>query len=236
MNFRFKQFSVSQAQSAMKIGTDNVLLGAWTPIDNFPQSVLDIGAGTGILALMLAQRTNAQTIDAVEIDEEAYIECSENFENSPWTDRLFCYFASFQEFVTEMEGEKYDIIISNPPFYTSDYQTECNSRNKARFENSLPFSTLIDGVASLLSDEGIFSVIIPFSEEEHFVQLASQKGLFTRKITRVKGNANADLKRSLIAFDKKSEVCISDLLIIEKERNVYTEAYTELTKDFYLKM
>ncbi|GET45908.1 tRNA1(Val) (adenine(37)-N6)-methyltransferase [Capnocytophaga felis] len=236
MTFKFKQFSVSQAQSAMKIGTDNVLLGAWTPIDNFPQNILDVGAGTGILALMLAQRTQAEIIDAVEIDEKAYIECTENFEDSPWADRLFCYFASFQEFVAEMQDEKYDLIVSNPPFYTSDYQTDSKSRNKARFENSLPFKTLIEGVASLLSDEGVFSVIVPFAEEENFVQLASEKGLFPRKITRVKGNANAEVKRSLIAFDRKSEVCIFDLLIIEKERNIYTDSYTELTKDFYLKM
>ncbi|GIM49823.1 tRNA1(Val) (adenine(37)-N6)-methyltransferase [Capnocytophaga stomatis] len=236
MTFKFKQFSVSQAQSAMKIGTDNVLLGAWTPIDNSPESILDVGAGTGVLALMLAQRTNAETIDAVEIDEEAYIECTENFENSPWADRLFCYFASFQEFVEEMQDEKYDLIISNPPFYTADYQTECESRNKARFENSLPFGTLVESVASLLSDEGVFSVIVPFAEEENFVQLAREKGLFPKKITRVKGNANSEVKRSLIAFDRKSEVCIFDLLIIEKERNVYTDTYTEITKDFYLKM
>lgn len=236
MTFKFKQFSVSQAQSAMKIGTDNVLLGAWTPIDNLPQSILDIGAGTGILSLMLAQRTQAEIIDAVEIDEKAYIECTENFENSPWADRLFCYFASFQEFVIEMQDEKYDLIISNPPFYTSDYQTECNSRNKARFENSLPFSTLLEGVDLLLSDEGIFSVIVPFAEEENFVQLASQKGLLPQKITRVKGNAETEVKRSLIAFDRKSKACVFDLLIIEKERNIYTQAYTELTKDFYLKM
>lgn len=236
MTFQFKQFSVSQSKSAMKIGTDNVLLGAWTPVDNHPSRILDIGAGTGILSLMLAQRCNAETIDAVEIDENAYIECTENFENSPWGDRLFCYFASFQEFVTEMDDEPYDLIISNPPFYTSEYKTEQTARNQARFEDALPFDTLIEGVSKLISNKGTFAVIIPFSEHDKFVVRASDYRLYPFKMTHIKGNANADVKRSLIAFSKTKQPCVIDLMIIEKERNVYTDKYIELTKDFYLKM
>ncbi|ATA75291.1 tRNA1(Val) (adenine(37)-N6)-methyltransferase [Capnocytophaga sp. H2931] len=237
MIFKFKQFSVLQSQSAMKIGTDNVLLGAWVSVDHFPHRILDIGAGTGVLSLMLAQRSEAMTIDAVEIDESSFIECTENFENSPWSDRLFCYFASFQEFVEEMQGEEpYDLIISNPPFYTENYKTNSLARNKARFEDSLPFETLMDGVVQLLSDEGVFSVIIPFQEEERFINLAQSKGLFPQKITRVKGNEQSELKRSLIAFIKNKGEYTSDLLVIEKGRGQYTEAYISLTKDFYLKM
>ena len=237
MVFQFKQFSVCQSESAMKIGTDNVLLGAWTPIENHPRSILDIGAGTGILALMLAQRTSAQTIDAIEIDENAYIECTNNFENSPWADRLFCYFASFDEFVEEMLDEPYDLIISNPPFYTSNYRTNQSARNKARFEDSLPFPTLIEGVSKLLSANGTFSVIIPFAEEGSFIELAQQNNLFPNKITRVRGNETSDVKRSLITFIKTQPVtCPINELVIEKERNVYTNAYVALTKDFYLKM
>ncbi|MDO4229404.1 MAG: methyltransferase [Capnocytophaga sp.] len=236
MIFQFKQFSVSQAQSAMKIGTDGVLLGAWTPIDSNPETILDIGAGTGVLALMLAQRTSAGTIDAVEVDEEAYVECAENFENSPWADRLFCYFASFQEFVEEMQGEQYDLIISNPPFYTVNYKTIDEAKNKARFEEALPFEELIAGVTQLLAPQGFFSVIIPFAEEENFVTLARKNGLYPTKITQVKGNAQTEIKRSLILFSKTNSISIYDLLIIEKERNIYTEKYIELTKDFYLKM
>lgn len=236
MKFQFKQFSVSQSQSAMKIGTDNVLLGAWTPIDNHPERILDIGAGTGILSLMLAQRCDAETIDAIEIDENAYVECTENFENSPWGDRLFCYFASFQEFVIEMNDEPYDLIISNPPFYTSEYKTEKTARNQARFEDALPFNILIEGASQLLSDEGTFAVIIPFSEHDSFVKKAANHGLFPFKMTHIKGNPQADVKRSLIAFSKINQPCVIDLMIIEKERNVYTEKYIELTKYFYLKM
>lgn len=125
MAFQFKQFCVKQDQCAMKVGTDGVLLGAWTPLKTNPFSVLDIGAGTGLLSLMLAQRSFAEQIDALEIDESAYEQCVENFENSKWNDRLFCYHAAFDEFVAEMESEEqYDLIVSNPPFYTTSYKSE----------------------------------------------------------------------------------------------------------------
>ena len=124
--FQFKQFLVNQDRCAMKIGTDGVLLGAWCPIDNNPFSVLDIGAGTGILSLMLAQKSNASQIDAIEIDEDAYEQCVANFENSPWGDRLFCFHAGLDEFIDEPE-DQYDIIISNPPFYSENYKTGSDS-------------------------------------------------------------------------------------------------------------
>ncbi len=115
--FKFKQFTVQQDRSAMKIGTDGVLLGAWTNIDHFPETILDIGAGTGVISLMLAQRSEAIQIDAIEIEENAYEQTVENFEASNWGDRLFCYHAGFDEFVEEMQDEEqYDLIISNPPF------------------------------------------------------------------------------------------------------------------------
>ena len=116
--FKFKQFTIEQDRCAMKIGTDGVLLGAWVSLKNNPFSILDIGAGTGIIALQLAQRSHAEMIDALEIDENAYEQCVDNFENSQWGDRLFCYHASLEEFVEEIE-DKYDLIISNPPFFQS---------------------------------------------------------------------------------------------------------------------
>ena len=234
--FNFKQFSIKQDRCAMKIGTDGVLLGAWTPIENNPLSILDIGAGTGIIALMLAQRSNAEQIDALEIDEEAYEQSVDNFENSSWSDRLFCFHAGLDEFVEEPEDE-YDLIVSNPPFYTEDYKSENEQRDLARFADAMPFEDLIEAAALLLSENGIFSVIIPFKEEEHFLALAAAYELHPLKITRVKGTPTTEIKRSLLALSRNeiSNVPL-DELIIETSRHQYTPQYIELTKDFYMKM
>ncbi|MFH6767717.1 methyltransferase [Gaetbulibacter aquiaggeris] len=219
----------------MKIGTDAVLLGAWTSLQNKPSSILDIGAGTGVLALILAQRSKAELIDAIEIDDDAYEQCVENFENAPWSDRLFCYHASLDEFSDEIE-ETYDLIISNPPFYSENYKTSSNQRDTARFSEALPFDQLLKSVSKLLSENGSFSVIIPFKEEQSFIVLASNFNLFPSKICHVKGHPNSEIKRSLLEFSfSESNVQIEDL-IIETERHQYTQKYMNLTKDFYLKM
>ena len=204
--FSFKQFSVQQNRCAMKVGTDGVLLGAWCPIDNNPFSILDIGTGTGIIALMLAQRSHADQIDALEIDEDAYEQAVENFENSSWSDRLFCFHAGLDEFVDEPEDE-YDLIISNPPFYSEDYKTENSLRDLARFQDAMPFEELVEAAALLLSENGIFAVIIPFNEEERFVDLCAEAELFPVKITRVKGSNNTQIIRSLVAF-KRYELAV----------------------------
>ena len=244
--FQFKKFYVNQDRCAMKVGTDSVLLGAWCPIENIPFSVLDIGAGTGILSLMLAQRSNAehpslqgelaQQIDAIEIDEDAYEQCAENFESSPWSDRLFCFHAGLDEFIDEPE-DQYDIIISNPPFYSEDYKTGNEKRDLARFQEAMPFEDLIEAANLLLSENGIFAVIIPFSEEEKFINLCAEVDLYPIKATRVKGTPTTEIKRSLLAFKRyELSVLTADELIIETERHQYTEDYIALTKDFYLKM
>ncbi len=234
--FSFKQFSIHQDRCAMKIGTDAVLLGAWCPIDNHPFSVLDIGAGTGILSLMLAQRTHAEQIDAIEIDENAYEQCVENFEASPWGDRLFCFHAGLDEFVAEPE-DTYDIIISNPPFYAEDYKTDNSQRDLARFQDALPFEELVEAADLLLSENGIFAVIIPFKEEEHFIELCTQVELFPVKVTRVKGSQNTPIVRSLLAFKRyELPVLEADELVIEINRHEYMDDYINLTKAFYLKM
>lgn len=234
--FQFKQFSVEQDRCAMKVGTDGVLLGAWTPIDNNPLSILDIGTGTGIIALMLAQRTKAEQIDALEIDEEAYEQCVDNFENSPWSDRLFCFHAGLDEFVEEPEDE-YDLIVSNPPFYSEDYKTENSQRDLARFQDAMPFEYLIEAADLLLSENGIFAVIIPYKEEIKFIDLCVEVELFPIKITRVKGKHTSPIIRSLLAFKRfESPVLEADELIIEVNRNEYTNEYIELVKEFYLKM
>ena len=234
--FQFKKFTLDQDRCAMKIGTDSVLLGAWTPIENNPNSILDIGTGTGIIALMLAQRSSANQIDAFEIDENAFEQATDNFENSPWNERLFCFHAALDEFVEEPEDE-YDLIVSNPPFYNEDYKSNDEQRDLARFQDAMPFENLIEAAALLLSENGIFSVIIPFKEEEKFLALAKEHELFPIKITRVKGTPTTEIIRSLLAFSRNEITDFHiDELVIETARHIYTPEYIELTKDFYLKM
>jgi tRNA1Val (adenine37-N6)-methyltransferase len=219
----------------MKIGTDGVLLGAWTSIDKNPFSILDIGSGTGVLALMLAQKSHAEVIDAIEIDDDAYEQCVENFENSSWSDRLFCYHASLEEFAEEID-DTYDLILSNPPFYTENYKTEDNQRDLARFTDAMPFNHLIESASKLLSENGLFSVIIPFKEEETFIALASKVNLFPNKILQVKGTPTSEIKRSLLELSFNKSKIIKEELTIETSRHQYTTDYINLTKDFYLKM
>jgi len=217
--FHFKQFSVKQNRSAMKISTDSVLLGAWTPLFS-PISVLDIGAGTGVLSLMIAQRTENTLIDAVEIDSEAFTECSENFSNSKWTNRLQCYHKDIRDFSQE-SNKKYDLIISNPPFFTE----KIFSKN------------ILKSISLLLSEKGFFSVITPFKEENIFTEKANSFSLFPSLITHIRGNFNSEIKRSLILFSfNKTENISFDEIIIEKQRHIYTEKYINLTKNFYLNL
>ncbi|AUC83858.1 tRNA (adenine-N(6)-)-methyltransferase [Polaribacter sp. ALD11] len=236
--FQFKEFTIHQDKTAMKVGTDGVLLGAWCSVNDYPDAILDIGSGTGVVSLMIAQRSDAMTIDAVEVDENAYEQTVENFEKSDWGDRLYCYNATFQEFANEIgeEEENYDLIVSNPPFYTEDFETEDAARNKARFTSSLSFSALIIGVVKILSKNGIFSTIIPFREEVDFINIAKENGLFLNKVCRVQGNETSEIKRSLLEFSFNEIEIKEENLIIEIERHQYTEDYINLTKDFYLKM
>ena len=236
--FQFKEFTIHQDKTAMKVGTDGVLLGAWCTVDNFPDTILDIGSGTGVISLMLAQRSDAMTIDAVEVEESAYEQTVANFEESDWGDRLYCYNATFQEFADEIAEEKetYDLIVANPPFYTDDFETDNDARNKARFTSSLSFEDLISGVSKILSENGKFTVVIPFKEEVGFVNLAKSKSLFLNRVCYVQGNPSSVIKRVLLEFSFHQTDIKKEHLVIEIERHLYTEDYVNLTKDFYLKM
>ncbi len=234
--FQFKKFAIKDERAAMKVGTDAVLLGAWTPVDNHPKNILDIGTGTGIVALMLAQRTNANQIDGLEIDAEAFEEASENFENSPWNDLLFCYHASLDAFMDEPEDE-YDLIVCNPPFFTEDVKTNNQARDLARFQDAMPFEDLIEAANMFLTENGVFSVIIPFNAETSFIEQCADFDLFPVKITRVRGSFTTPIIRSLLAFKRfEMSVLVADELVIEISRHQYSYAYIALCKDFYLKM
>lgn len=231
--FRFKEFSIAQDRTAMKVGTDGVLLGAWADVEN-ADSILDIGAGTGLIALMLAQRSGAGLIDAIEIESKAYEQTVENFENSPWGDRLFCYHGSVQELSRDFD-EKYDLIISNPPYFNPSKNNSAE-REIARQHVHLTFEELLNCTALLLSENGSCAFVIPFSEEETFLEIAERHKLFPGRITRVKGTMDSPVKRSLLQLSSIKKEVAQNELIIEKSRHHYTAEFTDLVKDFYLKM
>ena len=229
--FQFKHFSIQQNSSAMKVGTDGVLLGAWSNI--MEGSILDIGTGTGLIAIMLAQRDRSIQIDAVELEKEAYQEAKTNIHSSGWSERITAYNSSIQEYKTE---KKYNLIISNPPFFLNSTKAPKSDRNLARHTDQLSFVDLIDTVVRLLNADGIFSLILPLKEAEHFINLAKQHKLFLNKRCEVKPNPNKSAKRILMEFSFHQKTIKEEELIIETEtRHQYTKEYISLTKDFYLK-
>lgn len=217
----------------MKVGTDGVLLGAWADMQ-CRKSVLDIGTGTGVIALIIAQRNSAAMIDAVEIDQCSFDEASFNFMSSPWAERLTCYKMPFQQYAVDSK-KRYDLIISNPPFFRNALKAPCLRRSNARHEDQLPFVDLIRGVARLLAEDGIFSLILPVTEVDSFCTLAEQEGLFLVRNTEVFPNQTKKSHRQLMEFSKIVEDTKNDILYIEQqERGIYSEKYICLTSPFYL--
>ena len=229
--FKFKQFSIFQDKTAMKVGTDGVLLGAWA--DCLGKDILDIGTGTGLISMMLAQRFPQSQIDAIEIDENAYYQAKENFENTPFQNRLSIYFTSLQAYKTD---KKYDLIVSNPPFFTVNDLNEFDARKQARQEETLTFSDLLKKTALLLNKDGLASFIIPYDRMLEFCEIAAENALKVSKTTQIKGNETSPVKRVLLEFSFQEKERKENLLTIEVERHRYTEDYINLTKDFYLKM
>lgn len=228
--FKFKQFDVFQDRTAMKIGTDGVVLGAWTQTKD-AQLILDIGTGTSLLSLMLAQKSEAE-IHAIEIDLEAVYQAKENIVKSPWAKRISLWNTSIQTYA-HMTEDRFDLIISNPPFFISDKAE--TSREVARNQGKLTFEELIDSTSTLLHTKGRFCVIIPAESEEMFTLLASQKALHRNKICKIYGNSNVACKRVLLEYSKNKQDLIEESLTIEKEeRHDYTSEYLDLVKDFML--
>ena len=230
--FHFKEFSIIQEVSSMKVGTDSVILGAWTPAYQ-PQRILDIGAGTGILSLMMAQRFPQALIHSIEIDAETAQECKQNITSSPWKERITVFQTDIRDFSA---SNSYDLILSNPPFFSEDTHSPNQKRSLARANDSLPFDQLLSCVSRLLSPQGTFSVVIPYKEETSFLQEATYYSLYPLQKLYLKGTPSSPIKRSflLLSHQQVTQILIK-LLIVEKERHQYTEEYQELTKNFYLK-
>ena len=230
-SFVFKQFIVKQNRCAMKVGTDAVLLGAWADL---PPSgrVLDIGAGTGIIAMMLAQRCIAD-IDTIEIDDDAYSQAVENCGNCKWKDRLNVHHTSFQDFA-EKCGKQYDAIVTNPPYFTNSLQAASESRTKARHNATLTFKELIDGIKALLHLKGTFAIILPSKESEEFVEIAEANGLYPIRVMRVQTTSVKPAKRVLMQFAFHRKTFSESTLVIENADHTYTPDYKHLTREFYL--
>lgn len=232
-SFAFKQFTIKQDQCAMKVGTDAVLLGSWV-VPNGSQQILDIGTGTGVIALMLAQKTTAH-IDAIDIDENAFLQARQNVMESNFAGKITVMHCTLQEYSKTVE-KKYNLIVTNPPYFEQSLKSTDEHRSFARHADVLPFEELIDGVLKLLDVKGKFCLILPTLEAEKFRIMAQKKGLFLSKLLRVKSNVKKDTdKRYLMQFEfTPTEFSEKTIAIEEEERHQYTSDYIELTKDYYV--
>ncbi len=232
--FQFKQFTVWHDKCAMKVGTDGVLLGAWCCVENAAR-ILDIGCGTGLISLMLAQRCQAE-IDAVDIDESACIQARENADRSPFGNRLHVFHRPFANFVNEATGIRlYDCIVSNPPYFIDSFKCPDKQRNQARHTDTLSLEELIGGSKRLLAPQGKLCLILPFDQREILLSIIYKKSLFLHKETTVLPTPASRPKRLLVEISDTpaAEVRVSTLTI-EKERHTYTDDFTALVKDYFL--
>jgi len=231
--FRFRQFTVHQDKCAMKVGTDAVLLGSWLQPESASR-ILDIGTGTGLIALMLAQRSIAD-IDAIDIDGGAYSQAKENFRISPWFNRLYIHQESLQNFASNCE-KRYELIVSNPPYFHHASKPPEESRSTARHNETLPYIELIDGVKKLLTDDGVFGVILPFKEGMEFMDLAQSHGLFCHRLARVKTVADKPEKRLLMEFNQHFGLLNEEEIVIQDDDHSFSNQYVELTRDYYIQL
>lgn len=235
MVFKFKQFDIEQDQCSMKVGTDGVLLGAWAEVKE-ATSILDIGTGTGVIAIMLAQRAVKAQVTAVEIDELACAQAAKNMEASPFAARLKAEMSPIQDFA-KLTREEFDLIVSNPPFFSGGTFSENQDRNSVRHTVKLSHGDLILAVQKLLSKNGKFCLILPFLEGLRFQEMAKNYNLFCTKMTEVKPKKDKGVERLLLQFERKEKEQKIDQIIIQKEaRNDWTKEYIDLTGAFYLKM
>ncbi|MFH0760437.1 MAG: methyltransferase [Bacteroidota bacterium] len=229
--FRFRQFLIRQEQSAMKVGTDGVLLGAWAETTN-PQHILDIGTGTGLIALMMAQRYVQASIDAIEIDPDSAREAAENVSASPWSNRIKIIQADF--LLWESTGT-YDLILCNPPYFKNSLLPPRDKRSAARHEHSLPLTDLVSRSSQLLTAEGSLAIVIPAGRLSEVEQTAGPAGLYLNKILQIRGTNKAPVKRVLIRLDKNPLPAeIKELVIEPEQRGVFSEDYRKFVEGFYL--
>jgi len=237
--FQCKQFIVHQQYTSMKVCTDACLFGAWvanTAIATRASSILDIGTGTGILSLMLAQKCPANTfITSLEIEPQAAAESKSNFEGSLWKERMSVHHQSLQDFTSEYTQEGFDLIISNPPFYEGDLKSPDENKNTASHSTHLPWATLVQNAAALLKKEGHFFVLVPTLRAYTMQKLAETNGLFLQAEILIYHNTKHLPFRSFLQFSKiKPDQIMREKIVIKDAENQYQPAFIELLKDYYL--
>ena len=234
--FTFKQFHIDHSLCAMKVGTDGTLLGAWASLKAEAKRILDIGTGSGLIAIMVAQRHGSAQITAIDIDPDCVKQASENAMASPWGERIEVIHSAVQEFTQSAETESYDIIISNPPYFVDSMLSPDRQRSTARHTSTLSFNELVDSVLRLLSKDGTFALILPTAESERLLSVARGR-LFVKRRTEVWSTPTSGARRILMELQKEPPATppVSEKLIIEEGgRHIYSEEYKALTADFYL--
>lgn len=229
--FIFKQFVMQHHRSTMKIGTDSVLLARWVDVERVG-SALDIGTGCGIVSLMLAQR-GVQTVDAIEIDEQSSNEAAQNFRSSPWSDRLNVVHGDVRV-LSDSTTKKYDLVISNPPFFTDFFKGESERRNLARHTDSLSFDELCVAAKKYMHAESRFVLVLPVLQSVEFKRIAFEEGFSLRRqqfIVPVEGKEPNRVNMDFVLYDTE---CVDETFVIRKADGCFTEEYNEFLKDFYI--
>jgi tRNA1Val (adenine37-N6)-methyltransferase len=230
--FYFKQFSVKHDRCAHKVGTDGVLLGAWVDVSH-TNRILDIGTGSGVIALMLAQRSSTEThIDAIDISQEDCKQARENIAESPWPDKIRIENIAFQKF----ESEPYDLIVSNPPFFIDSAKPPAEERIRARHTQSLPQEELLLHARHLITPQGKLSLILPVTEAQSFIALAESQGWHCSRLCEFRSRASKPPERLLFELQLEKHHLKKESLVLHEQGEAWTTAYKNLTRDFYLKI
>jgi tRNA1Val (adenine37-N6)-methyltransferase len=230
--FTFKEFTIYQDRCSFKVGTDGVLLGAVADAADRGK-ILDIGTGTGLIAIMLAQRSNADIV-AIEPDRESFLQANHNISLCKWSNRIKIEQTDLQGF--NMDGSKFDLIVTNPPFFNDSLRNPDTRKSSARHNDSLTTHELLENVSRLLDTEGVFQLILPYVEGNIFIAEASLYGFYCNSILKIRPLPTSDIRRMILSFSRTRQMPSEKFLTIERgKRYEFTEEYTSLTKDFYLK-
>ena len=230
-SFRFKQFTIQQDKTAMKVGTDSILLGSWLNVKTKYHSILDVGTGTGILALMMAQKTANSTITALEIDLDAYNEAEKNIKASPWKERIQLISTDARQWSTD---DKFDLIISNPPYFTGSILPKDTSKKNARHQAGFNLKNLVEIWCSLGSKDSDMACILPVNESKKMIAFVKAEKYYLKKYLTVQTKPKSEPSRAIMVFSKEKTPTKRSKLSIYSDSGTYSEEYIALTKDFYL--